>query len=524
MPTLKTYTAQVRPAPINGGRRASGDDFGVNTGAGIAKAVASGVNAYVTDTEESESRKVLVSQAEIRAKYAKRLDDAAINGEDLGKIKEELTSEMSTISEGLVTRKGSDTAAIHAANTTAVFDNQANNIAVSRAYSAAITEGAKFTEALCQQVIRSPSALAQAEADVDAFAATLTRVSPENKNKLVTKWKQDLNVAAVTRATQLDPEGTKAAVEAGQYSLSADQRIDAIKYAGTVQSANRAAKALERADADYQERKRDEEATDGYVKRIVGGSVPAREILNDPNLSARSREHLILFQESRAKALASGDRKSNPAVVRDLYLSAIAPEGTPGKIYTIDPIFQAVKDGKINTTDADRLRGIVAGQKDENGRTFGSQLYGRLQVVQGALRGAPQYQAQPELAAQIVTTLAARAERAAEEARKAGKSPTSILDPDSKDYFFKPGMLKAVEDDVQQQMRAAMPKSVDLRVNPEAAATVEINQTFVDPNGVTRVMTPQLKEALKKNPPPAAATNPLTFDPLKGGLQPPTSK
>lgn len=526
MATLKTYTAQVRPAPISGGRRASGDDFSAFDGSGVAKTVASAANAYLADAEESESRKVLVSQAEIRAKYAKRLDDAAINGEDLGKIKEELTSEMSTVSEGLVTRKGADTAALHAANTTAVFDNQASNIAVTRAVTEARVEGAKFLNATGAIIANNPSYLPQAEADADAFVATLTRIPVEKRNEIAANLKNNMNVAAAMVNARRDPEATKAAVQGGAYNLEPGQRQQVIGEAETAIRARRAEEAYIRADKEYQERERNEEAYDKNFKAIMGGTATRKDILNDPDLKPNTREHLIVFMEARAKSLASGDRKSDPGVVRDLYLAAIAPEGTPGKIYTIDPIFQAVKDGKINTTDADRLRGIVAGQKDENGRTFGSQLYGRLQVVQGALRGAPQYQAQPELAAQIVTTLASRAEKAAEDARKAGKSPTSILDPDSKDYFFKPGMLKAVEDDVQQQMRAAMPKSVDLRVNPEAAATVEINQTFVDPNGVTRVMTPQLKEALKKNPPkqPTAPAAPLAFDPLKGGLQPPGVK
>lgn len=478
MPTLKNYTAQVRPAPISGGRRASGEDLGGFDASGLARTVSRAANTYVTDVEESESRKVLVSQAEIRAKYAKRLDDAAINGEDLGKIKEELTNELGTVNEGLQTRKASDTAALHAANTNAVFDNQANNIAVSRAYSAAVTDGAKFTEALGQQVIRSPSALAQAEADVDAFAATLTRVSPENKNKLVTKWKQDLNVAAVTRATQLDPEGTKAAVEAGQYSLTADQRIDAIRYAGTVQSANRAAKMQERADADYQERKRDEEATDSLFKRIMTGAVPAREILNDPKLSARSREHLILFQESRAKALANGERRSNPVIERNLWMAINAPEGDPRKIYSATPIFEAVQRGDINTSTANQLNAMVANQKDENNRTLGSRLYGMSNDLGQALRSNSRVQGRaysnPMLIPEIQNEYRARVEERIAVLRKEGKDPSAVFTRGDKNYAGDPAFVNGIIDSVMSQSQ---------RTTSAVAAQAEV-VTF--PDGVAR--------------------------------------
>lgn len=491
MPTLKTYTAPTRPAPINGGRRASGEDFGATDLSGVAKTVASAANAYLADAEESESRKVLVAQAEIRAKYAKRLDDAAINGEDLGKIKEELTSEMSTVSEGLVTRKGADTAALHAANTSAVFDNQANNIAVTRAVTEARVEGAKFLNATGAIIANNPSYLPQAEADADAFVATLTRIPLEKRNEIAANLKNNMNVAAAMVNARRDPEATKAAVQGGAYNLEPGQRQQVIGEAETAIRARRAEEAYIRADKEYQERERNEEAYDKNFKAIMGGTATRKDIMNDPDLKPNTREHLIVFMEARAKSLASGDRKSDSSVVNDLYLRIIAPEGTPGKIYTIDPIFEAVKarmEGKpgINTTDAERLRGIVAGQKDENGRTFGSQLYGRLQVVQGALRSAPQYQAQPELAAQIVTTLASRAEKAAEDARKAGKSPTSILDPDSKDYFFKPGTLKAVEDDVQQQMRASTPQIPAIQTQLEYDALPK-GATYKDTDGKTKV-------------------------------------
>lgn len=219
----------------------------------------------------------------------------------------------------------------------------------------------------------------------------------------------------------------------------------------------------------------------------------------------------MVFIEQRAKALAGQEKKSDPKAVRDLWMRINAPDGTPNKIYNGDAIFEAVKAGSVNTTDANQLNNLVAGQRDANGRAFAQRASGRMQTVIGAMRSDPVYQAQPELAASIQLELVARLEKRSEDMRKEGKSPDSLLEPESKDYFFKPGTLKSVAEDVKERQRALLPQPVDLRTAPDQAGSIEVGQSFVDPKGVTRVMTPQLKAALgKQSAAPAAAPDDFT--------------
>lgn len=505
MPKLPTFTAKAESGVISGGRMATAEDLSGGDLSTIGATVRKAASTYLADAEENESRTVLVKQAEIRAKYAKRLDEAAINGEDIGKIREELDSELSTVSEGLVTRKGADTAALHSANTGAIFDNQANQIAVTRAVAEARVAGASFLNSTGAIIAANPSYLPQAEKDVDAFTATLTRVPPEKRAAMAADLKQNMNVAAAMANARLDPEGTLNAVKGGAYNMTPEQRGQVIHQAEATVRANRAEAAYTRAEAQYQEHKADEKARDSHFKNIMAGTATARQILDDPSLMPATREHLVTFMEQRTKALAGQEKKSDPAAVRDLWLRINAPDGSPNKIYNGDAIFEAVNSGKVNTTDANQLNSLVANQRDVNGRGFAQRLGGRMQTVIGAMRNDVVLQQQPELAASIQMEIISRVEKRSDEMRKAGQSPDALLDPESKDYFFKPGTLKSIANDVQARARELAPQHVDLRTTPEAVGTVEIGQTFIDPKGVTRVMSKELKAKLGSGAPAAAA-------------------
>ena len=494
MPKLPTFTASSGQGVVSGGRRATAEDMGAVDLSASVHAVQRAGEGFIQAKEDDESRKVLVSQAEIRAKYAKRLDDAVISGEDTDKIKEELNNDLSTVSEGLVTRKGADTAALHAANTGAIFDNQASQIQVTRAVVQAKVDGAKFINGLANQVSRDPSSLKSNEESVNAFVATLTRIPAEKRVAFATEWRQDLNVAAALAMARVDPEGAKKAVQEGQFDLTVPQREHIINRADETTRAIRTDKMYERQEADYQKREKDLEARDEYFKQIMRGGFSMQKALDDPRLSPQSREHLALMQEARGKAFAGQERKSDQKVKRDLWLRINAPDGTPGKIYTTDAIFEAVKaqsEGKpgLSTADADQLNGMVANQKDENNRGFSTRLNGRMQLVVGAMRSSPEYSNQPELAAAVQIEMMTQVEKKAQELRKAGKSPDDLLNPESKDYFFKPNVIKTLASDVKAQQKAQLPKVV----SPEDYAALPVGAQYVDSNGNVAVKKAQRK-------------------------------
>ncbi len=446
MPRLPTRSADIQPGAISGGRRAGPEDTGVVDLQPAVRAVQGAAEGVLQGREEDESRKVLVQQAEIRAKYAKRLDEAATSGEELGKIREELDADLSRVSENLQTRKGLETAQRHAANTGAVFDNQANNIAVTRATLEARVEGAKFLNSTGAILSANPGYLPQAEQDVDAFVATLNRVPPEKRAAIAADLKNNLNVAAAMRQAQIDPDGTIAAVKGGQYNLDPTQRLQIEREAEREKRAKEADAERARLVADREEAKKVDMARGQMLDGIIKGSVRWPDIRDNPAFAgpqgANAKKELFLMMEARNKEMASGEKRSNPVVERNLWMAIHAPDGDPRKIYSATPIFEAVQRGDINTATANQLNAMVANQKDENNRTIGSHMNGAMATVGRALSQDPKYIGRPDVVAAIQLDYQDRVNKKVASLRAAKVDPLEAFNPDSKEYVGSPQFIQ----------------------------------------------------------------------------------
>jgi hypothetical protein len=162
-----------------------------------------------------------------------------------------------------------------------------------------------------------------------------------------------------------------------------------------------------------------------------------------------------MFLEARGKALAGQERKSDPTAVRNLWMAVNAPDGHPDKIYNTAPIFEAVRDGRINTTDANQLNTMVANQKDENNRTLGSRLYGMSNDLGQALRSNYKVQARanldPTLIPQIQNEYRTRVEERIAVLRKENKDPSGVFTRGHKDYVGSPDFVNSVVESVMSQ-------------------------------------------------------------------------
>lgn len=458
MPILPTYTAQAQPLGIGGGRRAGADDF--VGGAGLenfGKGVSRAVDTYVADAEDNETRKALVATTQIREKYAKALDEAALSGADLGGLKEQMANELAKVGESFQTKRGQDSLALYTANSNLIYDQQANTIQVRRAYSTAKLEGGKFLNSASAIIQSNPAYLEEAENNAEAFGATLRGVRPDQREEIVKGLKQELNMAAALGASRIDPAGTKAKLDAGEWDLTPGQRNTAINKADTEIRARRAEDAYNQGLANKARLDASEESRDKWFKGIIGGTTKRRDIMDDPSLLPAAREHLIVFMEQRAKALAGEEKRSDPRVVRDLWLSINAPDGDPRKIFNGDAIFAAVSSGKVSTSDANLLNNLVANQKDENGRNIGQKLGGLMSVVGRALSQDPQFVAQPALVAEIQMDYQARVFDRAAEMRDKKQNPNDIFNPSSKDYVGSREFIQGSIDAAREKQRRIQP-------------------------------------------------------------------
>lgn len=504
MPQLPTYTAGLAPAPIAGGRRAESSDFRQGDFGASGRGIQQAASALMSDFEEQEQRRALISATEVRAKYAKALDEAAISGAPLEPLKAQMEAELAKVGENFSTKRGSESLQVYTANNNLMFDEQANRIEVQRAGAQARLDAGKFLRNEGQLVQSSNGAyLPTAIKNAEELASTFTRVPPHVRAEIADGLKKELNQAAALSSARVDPGGTVAKLEAGEWDLTPDMRAQALNYARTEKRGKEADELRARA---LEKEKRGEKINAARIDLFNGiqaGTVSWAMIRDDPRLqhpdAAQEREHLANILRVRAREAQGEEKKSNPIALRDAWLKIQSGEWTTG-----DKVIALVNDGTVNMRDGTFLMGLVAQQKDENGRSFGQRLSARMGAVIGAMRASPQYAAQPELAAAIQTELLSRAEEAASALRKDGKRPDSMFDPESKDYFFRPGLIKAVADDVQARQRRimeeTMPKVGD--VSDISKLGLKEGDMFLDPKGRPSRVTPELLKAAgaKKTP------------------------
>lgn len=486
MPVLQTFTAEPRKSPLLNVSRTAPTDIYTGDG-GMSQAIGKAANAFLADKEESEARKALVESSQIRAKYARVLDEAASSDADLSKIKEEMAGELSRVGDKFETAKGRDTLALYTSNTELMYDEQANRVDVQRAAVEARMEGSKFLNSASAIIQSNPLYLPSAEADADAFVATLRRTSPLQKKEIAGKLKQELNMAAALAHARIEPEKTRQRLEAGDWNLTPDQRNLAVNKADAEIRAKRTEESYERALAEFHEKEEDDKARDKHFLRIMEGTGSRRAILDDAALRPATREHLIDYMEARSKALVTTEKKSNPQEVRRLWLAIHAPDDDPRKIFTGDDIFKAVKAGQVNTTDANQLMALVANQKDENNRTIGSRISALTQNAGRAISQDPRFIGQPELVAEIQNLYAADVLDKVRTLREEKKNPSTLFDPTNKDYVGSATYVKQFVDEARARKVAEAQAQIPAPKTQEEYDAIPAGSVYTDTDGQRKV-------------------------------------
>ena len=499
MPTLPQYTAPgdtgYQIAYHSGGKPAQADEFAPDT-SGLSK----GLSQADATISQAESRKALVGATEIRANYAQQLDAAAESGADTGKIKEQMNADLSRLGDSMNTQTGAYEVRLHTASSNMMFDHQANSIAVHQAGIQAKVEAGKFLTGTAALLNSRPDYLPIAEGDADKFASTLAHTSPAQREEIAQKLKSELNLTAAIGSGRLDPNGTLAKLQNGDWTLTPEQRMHATNEAEKQIRGLRADEDHARALKEYNEREADEGARGEWLNKIITGPGHgedlAKGILADSRLKPTTQEHMINYMELRTREMAGQEKKSDEETKRNLWMAINAPKGDPRKIYNSDTVFKAAEAGLLNTKDADYLNTQVANQKNDDGAKFATRLQARISAMDGYMRASPVYSAQPDLAAAMHNQMISDVEKQSDDMRKANKDPADLLNPDSKAYYFTPNRLKQVEQDVKQQQAAAGPKLTDLRQTP--SADIPVGQPFVNSKGQTVTMTQEAFDARKK--------------------------
>lgn len=493
MPVLKEYTAKLGDGPISGGRRAEAGDFGADLSS-VGPALKKVSNELQERVADDESRKAVVASAEIRAKYAKALDEAALSGAPLEPLKEQMRQDLGKVSEAFTTKKAADHMAVNIANADLMFDEQANRINVTRATAAAKVEGEKLIASLGSTIQSNPAYLPVAEDTIQAFAGTLTGVRPDQRATIVQGLTQQANMAAALAAARIDPEGTKKRLEAGEWKLDPEHRNTAVNMATTQQHARDAAAALQRAEAERNRKVLEEKSESDIQAAIMKGELSSKKLRDvlttDPNLQSDSRNRLLAFAHARAQELKEGAQKSDPSTKRALWLAANAPPEDSGKLWNIAPILDAVKAGKLSTHDADALIRDVQGGKDAAGQRVNVKMRDMSVKFERAFAADPRsamFDAQDKAA--IANDYTARVREQFDEItnRKDGnKNPMEMFNPKSPDYVGSREFMQVSIDAVRNAKLKAATAGVPKVTTQAEFDALPSGAQYIGPNGMSR--------------------------------------
>jgi hypothetical protein len=471
------------------------ESFGSGVGATIAKQA----DLIETAKEEGETRTALVATAQIRAKYAKALDDAQTSGAPVQPLQDKMNEELGKVGEGFSTNKGAAEMAIHTARTNELFQEQVNRVEVTRAAAQARLQGMEFLNSESATIASNPAYLASSLQNVDALVSTFTNVAPEKRALIAQELKNQLNAAAAMTSSRIDPEATKVKLENGAWDLTPEQRRLAISQADTAIRAKRVDEDHQRALRQQDIHDRNEAASLALTKGIIAGGVRDKDILNNPDLTSETSRTLIGFMAARAREVNGENKLEDQVAKRRLWLSINAADEDQSKIYSSKPVLDAVNAGQISTTTGDKFMTMLANSKDENNRSVGMKMRTLSVNFERALAADPRTLAftAPQRA-EIVNDYTSRVFDAVAEARSEGKGKLNTLfDAKSKDFVGSVDFTQQSIDAAMAKQREAIDAKHAVTKTPQDALAVKDGATFTDPNGIRRLMTPEFRIKLK---------------------------
>ena len=523
MPKLPTFNAQVGNASLGagiGGRRADASDLSDPGLIAAGRQIRATGESLLSHMEENEARQALVESTEIRARYAKALDEAALSGADLTKLREQMDAELAKIGEKFSTTKGASSLALYQANAGREYDQQANQIAVVRAATRARSLGQRLVNATAAEIDRDPSTLPLQIDKVWLFLEKSPGLSPETRTKLMDEWSADLNYKAATRSIALSPEASLKRLADGQWDVKPQQRETLIGLAKQEIEGQRRDRELKRLEAQRAEADAVDMARSKHIDAIIAGKANWAAIRDDSAFAgaqgANAKKELFLFMDARKRQLAGEERKGDLKLRNDLWLQI-----NSGQVFNPQVIVDAVRahaEGKpgLDLSQADYLLNQMRNRRDGGDQTFRASFASEIGRQRDILRADIMLNATEEgkrTQEAILSAIVYEAETAAEKRRTStakGQDPADLLNPTHKDYFFTKSNIEQIKArvvgkeqaaGVDEAIRNGAPRATSL--SDPVLRDMKIGDLFVDGDGNVHKMTAALKKQVK-----AAAAEP----------------
>lgn len=190
-----------------------------------------------------------------------------------------------------------------------------------------------------------------------------------------------------------------------------------------------------REEAKYQKEEAQNTEMDSVLRQVVENKTTYAKILDNKILDWNQKklmgDYLQRLQDERT---ARAEGQSNPSEVRRLMLRIHAADADPTKTYNMEPIMESFRRGGINTREFMLLRGELEQMKDGSSSGFAKRLHTFREAVYTGFVQSIQGSAQKDKAVAAWYAFWDDLDQKVAAKRKANEDPSSLLDPNSKDF------------------------------------------------------------------------------------------
>jgi hypothetical protein len=262
----------------------------------------------------------------------------------------------------------------------------------------------------------------------------------------------DTDPAAAVKALQptgVGADGTPTFDQTGDWRdyLDPAKRMDVVRAAQAHADSKARADEVDaqRADriADKERRDRAEVAGNAIVSQLIKDptQVDPKAIANTPDLTFEQKWHLHEMQKAALTQQADGkDTKTYGSGFWDAYKSVHAPDGDPGKISDPAQLYpRGGPAGDLTVAGIDKLTSEIQAKRTPEGEAESEMKKQFLSMAKGQITGSSEGLGglRDHHGDELFLKFMATALPAYDAAKKAGKSPSQLLNPDSPDYIGK---------------------------------------------------------------------------------------
>lgn len=468
MAEIRPYTSQI----VAQGARADAADFGAQVGAAtmnLGGGIADVSQAMFQQEVQQDVNDIQVQMAKARAEWTTQLRDRANQAKPgdqtfTPKLMDDMDKYFEGLSQNVRTSRGKQVFATLSANMKADF--LARGVATQAKLAA---DGAKLNvqqlqDASGQTVFNDPTQRQSVLGNMAGYIDNLTGIDQATKMELKRGAEDYVNRMTVIGQIQRNPDELLARInpkevdaadptrqlrtgDAAFDALPAEQQFQLVKQAREYSNAYRVDDERKRREAEREKAEAQEAQMTGYTARILApggqnGRVPsAREIMADPLLDSKQKEHLVRLSWAAERERSDGTgSKSNPTEVRRLLLDIYRDEDDPKKTYSIEPAMEAYRQGKISTPELMFIRKEVDNLRDPDKAPFQKEVGRFRQIAEKALMSDAVLRGLGRASADVIPSALQRfnadLDAKINEYRQAGKNPRDLLTPGTRDYFL----------------------------------------------------------------------------------------